>query len=152
MCTGRNPVLPVTSKHVHKTQLINLNQYRASRETNGSSQNREIPPNFINLKFRYCIQNDTPLFHVRSQRNPIHANPSYSFKIQCNTSLPYPPRPPKQSPAFRFPHQNSVSTSSTQMWHTHSPLNFPWCYYPSNILWCAQNMTLLTMLFSPFSC
>jgi hypothetical protein len=65
---------------------------------------KKLPHILWNLKVHYHIHKIPPLIHVLDQINPVHALPSYFFKIYFNTVLTSTHRSCKWYASFRFPH------------------------------------------------
>jgi hypothetical protein len=62
-------------------------------------------------KVHYRIHKSPPHLPIWSQVTPVHALPSYIFKILCHIILPPTLMASKWSLLIRFPHQNSLGIS-----------------------------------------
>ena len=106
-----------------------------------------------NPKVQYRIHSRPPSVPILSQINPVHApSRSHFLKIHFSIILSSMPRSSKWSLLLRFPHQNSVYTSSLSLSlslpHTRympRPSHSSWFVHPNNIWWAAQITKLLIM-------
>jgi hypothetical protein len=59
-----------------------------SREAASRSATQEHPTILWNLKIHYSVHKRPPLIPILSQKNPVHASPSYISKIHFDIIFP----------------------------------------------------------------
>ena len=127
-------------------------------QANSYSASQEIPHTLWDSKVHYHLHKSPPLVHILSQAKPIQSStvqskpPSHILKLHFTIILLFTPKSSKVSLSHRFPHQNSVSTSSLPI-TCHMPhlSHSSWFDYSHNIWWEVQIIKLVIMQFYPVS-
>ena len=105
-----------------------------SWESNRSLANHEIPGILWNPKVHYRIHNSSLPVPILSHTNPVHAPPSYVWKIHFNIILISTPMFFRWLLISGFPNQTPVSTSPvSHTCHIPRPSHSSWFGHPNNI-------------------
>jgi hypothetical protein len=124
-CTKRN--------EAQFTSSVNAMHQRPSWEANSSSTSRNFRLVLWHPKFHYRVRNSMPRVHIRSQMDPVHADPSYFCKIHFNAALPSVHTSSAWSLSFALTDNNLYVPILPHVCHTGHPSRTPWFFHLNNV-------------------
>jgi len=120
-CTKRN--------NAQFTSSVKAMHQRPSWEANSSSASQNFRLVLRHPKLHYRVRNSLPPVHIRSQVNPVHADPSYFSKIHFNVVLPSVPTPSAWSFSFGLTDNKLYAPTLPHVRHTGHPSRTPWFFF-----------------------